>query len=216
MSAIDKLLAGYRSFREERYAQQEALFNQLARGQEPKIMVIACADSRADPSMIFSAAPGELFVVRNVANLVPPYECEGQFHGTSAALEYAINNLKVSDIVVMGHASCGGIGACLSAGNGQPTGQFIGPWVSRLSDLRDKLKSQTDRPHGELLQLRMEQAAIGHSLETISSYPFAKAALDKGRLQLHGAWFSIASGELHWRNSHTGDFSPVALAGKAA
>lgn len=174
-------------------------------------MVIACADSRADPSMIFSAAPGELFVVRNVANLVPPYEEEGTFHGTAAALEFAVDVLKVSDIVVMGHASCGGIDACLGVLAGRPTGRFIAPWVGLLDQLRDQLLKEQQFDSPEKLQLAMEQAAVGQSLAHIETYPFAKLALAEGRLQLHGAWFSIASGQLHWRDEQHKHFMPVPL-----
>lgn len=213
MKGIESLWSGYRDFRAERYSQQRALFSRLARGQDPAIMVIACADSRADPAMIFSAAPGELFIVRNVANLVPPYEEEGQFHGTAAALEFAVEGLGVSEIVVMGHASCGGIDACLGVAAGKPTGRFIGPWVSLLDDLRTQVLAKHPNGSPDEIRLAMEQAAIGKSLSNIETYPFAKHAIQSGLLTLHGAWFSIATGELNWRDAQNGQFAPVPVSG---
>ena len=130
------LAAGYRRFRRERYAAEAERYRALASGQRPRTMVIACADSRADPATIFSAAPGELFVVRNVAALVPPFEEGGGYHGTSAAIEFAVTELAVPDIVVMGHGLCGGIAAALAE---RPRGRFIGPWVELLAGLREEL-----------------------------------------------------------------------------
>jgi len=216
MNEIEGLISGYREFRRERYPHQRALFSRLAHGQNPRVMVIACADSRADPSVIFSAAPGELFVVRNVANIVPPYEEQGQFHGTAAALEFAITGLGVHDILVMGHAKCGGIAACLNPGSDGTRGRFIGPWVALLDHLRRSIKAQSVNLNADQLQLAMEQAAVGQSLVNIATYPFAVNAIESGQLRLHGAWFSIATGELHWREALTGRFSPVSADAPAA
>lgn len=209
MQGVDRLWAGYRAFRKESYGQQRALFSRLARGQSPDVMIFACADSRADPALIFSASPGELFVYRNVANLVPAYSQSAQALGAAAAMEFAIENLKVRDIVVMGHASCGGINASLSTASGQTMGPFIGPWVSMLNKLRDQVLEDNRGSTEEQLQSAMEHAGVTNSLSNIATYPFAKAALDDGRLRLHGAWFSIASGELHWLDKAKGKFAPV-------
>ncbi len=208
---VNELLAGYRRFRNGQYRQQHALYRQLASGQAPRTMVIACADSRVDPAGIFDAAPGELFVVRNVANLVPPLEQTGRYHGTSAALEFAVVNLGVSNILVMGHGLCGGIAACLAEVEDQPVGQFISPWVALAAAARDELLASQPQLPPEACHEALEHSAIRHSLRNLRTFPFVEAALDAGRLSLHGAWFSIASGELHWLEPTSGDFAPVSL-----
>jgi carbonic anhydrase len=139
MRTIEQLLEGYRRFRAGVYAEQAALYRDLGEGQSPAIMLIACADSRAEPSDIFAAAPGQLFVVRNVANLVPPYMPDGKLHGVSAALEYAVNVLKVEHIVVMGHGGCGGIQASLAGGDNPDIGEFVTRWSWRGSNPRSPI-----------------------------------------------------------------------------
>lgn len=206
MRTIEDLIEGYRRFRGGVYAQQAALYRALGEGQNPAIMLIACADSRAEPSDIFAAAPGQLFVVRNVANLVPPYMPDGKLHGVSAALEYAVNVLNVQHIVVMGHGGCGGIQASLS-GDGNPSiGEFVTPWVSLLDAARQRvLESGSVNP-----QFSLELEGIETSLTNLMSFPFVKKAVEAGTLRLHGAWFAIKHGELHWRNNKTGRFEVVA------
>ncbi|MEQ8348039.1 MAG: carbonic anhydrase [Sneathiellaceae bacterium] len=213
-----QLLAGYRRFRTNRYPEQAALLEELAEGQAPAIMIIACADSRVDPATIFGAAPGELFVARNVANLVPPFDASGGYHGTSAAIEFAVQGLGVRHIVVMGHARCGGIAACLAAadrpgGTGvvpaRAIGRFIEPWVQIAVPARTAvLATGIDDP--DALQLALEYESIGLSIENLRSFPFIAAAEQEGRLTLHGAWFAIKGGLLHWRDPHDGSFGPVA------
>lgn len=192
------LLDGYKQFRDTQLAGQAALYRQLAEGQNPKVMLIGCADSRVDPSTIFSAAPGQLFTVRNVANLTPPYEENGGYHGTSAAIEFAVQFLKVEHIVVMGHGQCGGIAASLAAANSRPAGKFIAHWVEMIADTRDAVMAQNPHASPEQLQTALEFAAIRHSLNNLQSFPFIQEALAEKRLFLHGAWFAIASGELRW------------------
>lgn len=196
------LAAGYRRFRSERYAVEAERYRALAKGQRPRTMIIACADSRADPATIFAAAPGELFVVRNVAALVPPFEEGGGYHGTSAAIEFAVSELSVPEIVVMGHGLCGGIAAALSE---RPTGRFIGPWVELLAGVRARL---SDADPGAR-QKRLEQMAVEYSLQNLTSFPFVEAAIVAGRLRLHGAWFAIAEGELEWLDGTSGRFERV-------
>ena len=196
------LAAGYRRFRSERYAVEAERYRALAKGQRPSTMIIACADSRADPATIFAAAPGELFVVRNVAALVPPFEEGGGYHGTSAAIEFAVSELSVPEIVVMGHGLCGGIAAALSE---RPTGRFIGPWVELLAGIRARL---SDADPGAR-QKRLEQMAVEYSLQNLTSFPFVEAAIVAGRLRLHGAWFAIAEGELEWLDGTSGRFERV-------
>lgn len=205
MKTPEDLKNGYRAFRRGTYSHQVDLYEELGRGQDPDIMIIACADSRAEPADIFNAAPGQLFVVRNVANLVPPYDTSGGLHGVSAALEFAVTALKVKHILIMGHGGCGGVNASLSAANDKPVGQFIAPWVSLLDKARDDvLASKLDDP-----QRALEYAGIGTSIRNLMTFPFVKKRVEAGELELHGAWFAIAHGELHWRDSKTGEFSVI-------
>ncbi|MCA9002578.1 MAG: carbonic anhydrase [Planctomycetes bacterium] len=205
MKTIEDLLNGYRGFRRGVYGQQVDLYARLARGQDPDIMLIGCADSRADPSDIFDTAPGELFTVRNVANLVPPYQPDGSLHGVSAALEFAVGNLGVHHIVVMGHGQCGGVKACLHPERQRQAGEFVGPWVSQLDEVRDRvLAEQPSDP-----QLALELAGVHHSLKNLMTFPFVREAIAAGRLELHGAWFAISSGELSWLDSQEDCFQLV-------
>ena len=205
MKSIEELIEGYRRFRGGVYSEQAALYRELGEGQSPAIMLIACADSRAEPSDIFAAAPGQLFVVRNVANLVPPYMPDGKLHGVSSALEYAVNVLKVKHIVVMGHGGCGGVQAPLAGDDNPLIGEFVTPWVSLLDEARDRvLESGSINP-----QFSLELEGIETSLKNLLSFPFVQKAVEAGELELHGAWFAIKHGELHWRNAKTGRFEVV-------
>ncbi|MEQ8558306.1 MAG: carbonic anhydrase [Henriciella sp.] len=205
MRTPEELKNGYRAFRRGVYKHQASLYEELGRGQDPDIMIIACADSRAEPADIFNAAPGQLFVVRNVANLVPPYDQGGGLHGVSAALEFAVTALKVKHILIMGHGGCGGVNASLSAADDKPVGHFIAPWVSLLDQARkDVLSHDPEDP-----QRALEFAGIDTSLKNLMSFPFVEERVKSGDLELHGAWFAIAEGELHWRDSGTGEFSVV-------
>jgi carbonic anhydrase len=202
------LIAGYRRFRAHRYREARDLFRRLRDGQEPATMIIACADSRADPAMIFDAAPGELFAVRNVAALVPPYEEGGGLHGVSASLEFAVTRLKVKHIVVMGHGGCGGIAASLAAAADRPVGRFIAPWVELAADARDAVLRDESIPRSDWPEA-VEHGAVGLSLRNLLSFPFVREAYERGDLTMDGAWFSIGKGELHWRDRETGHFSVV-------
>ncbi|HVY89833.1 MAG TPA: carbonic anhydrase, partial [Hyphomonadaceae bacterium] len=153
------LIAGYRRFRANRYREARGLFAALRDGQQPSTMIIACADSRADPAMIFDAAPGELFVVRNVAALVPPYDESGGWHGTSAAVEFAVTRLKVSQIVVMGHGGCGGVMASLAAAADRPVGRFIADWVEIMAPARDIVLGDEKVPRADW-QEAVEHGAV--------------------------------------------------------
>ncbi|EKF18658.1 carbonic anhydrase [Nitratireductor pacificus] len=202
----ERLLAGYRNFMAGRYSAESDRYRSLAKdGQSPTTMVIACCDSRAAPETIFDAGPGELFVVRNVANLVPPYAPDGQHHGTSAALEFAVQSLKVSSIVVMGHGRCGGIGAALNP-SAEPLspGDFIGKWMGLVAPAAEALS-------GNLMtaaerQTALERISIRYQVANLRSFPCVKILEGKGRLTLHGAWFDISTGELWVMNPETGDF----------
>ncbi|MEQ3745968.1 MAG: carbonic anhydrase [Henriciella sp.] len=205
MKTIEELVEGYKSFRAGAYKEQVQLYRELGEGQDPDIMIIGCADSRAEPAEIFNAAPGQLFIVRNVANLVPPFDTSGGLHGVSAALEFAVTALKVKHIVIMGHGGCGGVGACLSAAEDKPVGRFIAPWVQLLDETRDRVLAGNPADP----QTAVEHAGVGASLENLMTFPFVKEAVEAGSLQLHGAWFAIALGELKWRDNETGAFENI-------
>jgi carbonic anhydrase len=205
LKTIEELVEGYKSFRAGAYKEQVQLYRELGEGQDPDIMIIGCADSRAEPAEIFNAAPGQLFIVRNVANLVPPFDTSGGLHGVSAALEFAVTALKVKHIVIMGHGGCGGVGACLSAAEDKPVGRFIAPWVQLLDETRDRVLAGNPADP----QTAVEHAGVGASLENLMTFPFVKEAVEAGSLQLHGAWFAIALGELKWRDNETGAFENI-------
>jgi carbonic anhydrase len=209
MNVPPALLDGYRRFRHERYLGEEARYRRLAEGQSPRTMIIGCADSRVDPATIFSAAPGELFVVRNVAALVPPYDTSGGYHGTSAAIEFAVEHLRVREIVVMGHGACGGVAAALAAAENRPVGTFIGPWVEILAGVRAELLERTVHLHEGVRQHALERMSVQLSLDNLSTFPFVQKALEENTLTLHGGWFAIATGELHWLDWDTGVFEPL-------
>jgi carbonic anhydrase len=206
MKSVDDMITGYRRFRAGAYAEQAELYQKLGQGQDPDIMLIGCADSRAEPSDIFNAAPGQMFVVRNVANLVPPYQPNGGLHGVSAALEFAVNILKVKIIVVMGHGGCGGVSASLTKNDNPLIGEFVAPWVKLLDEARERvLESKPVNP-----QFALELEGIETSIENLMTFPFVREKVEAGTLELHGAWFAIKHGELHWRNARTKRFEIVA------
>ncbi len=202
------LIDGYHRFRAGSYRAAAELFHRLDSGQRPQTMIIACADSRADPSMIFDAAPGELFVLRNVAALVPPCEDDPGHHGVSAAIEFAVTGLKVRHILVMGHGGCGGVDACLRMAEEGPVGKFIAPWVELAAPARDVILADASIGPDERHEA-LEHAAVGQSIANLSTFPFVAEALDAGALTINGAWFSIGKGELHWRDPSSGEFSVI-------
>jgi carbonic anhydrase len=214
LNVPDDLLDGYRRFRAGAFADQADQYRELADGQAPATMVIGCADSRVDPATIFASGPGELFVIRNVAAVVPPCDESGGYHGTSAAIEFAVTGLGVSRIVVLGHGLCGGVMAAFAAAEKKPVGRFIGPWVELLTDICTGLKDSAPAPgqdqgHGQDLQQAAEYLVVQRSLANLRTFPFVTEAVDAGRLALCGAWFSIAEGELRWLDEATGRFEPI-------
>jgi carbonic anhydrase len=202
------LLNGYHAFMSGRYEAEKQNYRSLAReGQAPETLMIACCDSRAAPETIFNAAPGELFVIRNVANLVPPYSPDGEFHSTSAALEFAVQSLKVKHIVVMGHGRCGGIKAALDP-NMKPLspGDFIGKWMSMVAPAAEAVSQSAVLTAGER-QTALERISVRFSIANLRSFPCVSILESKDRLTLHGAWFDISTGELWVMDPQTGDFS---------
>lgn len=209
MTIPNQLFDGFRRFRDELYPRHKRTYEHLAdKGQTPHTLVIGCSDSRVDPSAIFDAGPGELFVVRNVANLVPPFEVDGGFHGVSAAVEFAVGSLQVSNILVMGHRQCGGVQACAS-GHSPDDSLFIGHWISALHPALEESRADlgADAPL-EDLSADLELRAIRHSIERLKTYPFVTDAMQQGHLALHGARFGVADGQLEWLGED-GKFSIV-------
>lgn len=201
------LIDGYNSFMAGRYVDERERYRSLAeQGQNPSTLVIACSDSRSAPETIFDAGPGELFVVRNVANMVPPYEPDGHFHATSAALEFAVQSLKVKDIVVMGHGRCGGIRAALDP-SAEPLspGDFIGRWMSLVAPAAEQIQSNDVMTIAER-QTALERVSIRNSIANLRGFPDIELLEQEGKLHLHGAWFDISTGELWVMDGETGDF----------
>jgi carbonic anhydrase len=206
---MDKLIAGYRRFRAEQWPERRAVFERLAdRGQAPRTMVIACSDSRVDPTMIFGAEPGELFILRNVANLVPPYEPDSAFHATSAALEFAVRVLEVDDVIVMGHAMCGGIKVLLE-GAPHPASDFLVPWMRIAEPAKHRaLASATTGSAPTDVQTACERETIKLSLEHLLTFPWIADRVAAGTLRLTGMSFDIRSGVLTMLRPD-GEFAPV-------
>ncbi|NOW43894.1 carbonic anhydrase [Novosphingobium sp. SG751A] len=208
---LDRLIAGYHRFRETGWTPHRERWSQLGERQQPEVMVIACSDSRVDPSQIFDVDPGEIFVVRNVAALVPPFETTPGHHGVSAALEFAVQVLKVREIIVMGHGLCGGCKAALTQelqGTEPGQGGFVANWISLLDEARDSVAHQhgtTGRP----AERAMEQAGVKVSLENLRSFPCVSQKEAKGSLKLRGAFFAISDGVLHLLDETSGEFAPV-------
>lgn len=213
MPEFAQLLEGYRRFREGTFNVQKERFDRLANeGQSPKLMIIACSDSRVDPAQIFDVDPGEIFVVRNVAALVPPFETTPGQHGVSAALEFAVQFLKVKQIVVMGHGRCGGCKASLTRsmhGEEPGRGGFIADWIKLLDDARDEVAAKFGT-EGREAERAMEMAAVKVSLANLRTFPCVSEREAAGKLRLRGAFFAILDGVLHVLDEDSGEFAPVA------
>lgn len=212
MTDFADLISGYRRFQRNGWASQRSRWAELAEGQSPNIMVIACSDSRVDPSIIFDASPGQMFVVRNVANLVPPFELGGGRHGVSAALEFAVTQLEVSEILVMGHGACGGCSAALSQNfkHAKPgEGGFISRWIEMLDEARETVVHD----HGPSMTAEavraMEHEAVKVSLGNLRTFPCIQEREALGQIRLHGAWFAINGGELFVLDDASGAFHSV-------
>jgi len=202
-----RLSDGYRSFRAEAFARERQRYDALAaNGQNPTIMIIACCDSRAAPEIVFDASPGEVFVVRNVANLVPPYAPDGNHHSTSAALEYGVLQLHVEHIVIMGHGRCGGISTIINQSSPLSSGDFIGQWLTQIRDVAQFVERDgSNSAHHH--ETRVERANVEHSLANLRTFPWIRHREQRGELNVHGAWFDIALGELHVLDDRSGVWS---------
>jgi carbonic anhydrase len=210
MTLPDQLLDGYRAFRGGRLLSEQERYRELAEsGQSPEIMVIGCCDSRVSPETIFNARPGELFVVRNVANLVPPYTPDGAQRAVSAALEFAVQALKVKHIVVLGHERCGGIKAYTEPNAPLSPGDFIGKWMALIAPAADAVGPATSfRTRDDYLS-HLEQVSIVKTLDNLMTFPCVRILVERGRLTLHGAYFGVATGQLSVLDTKSGKFSAV-------
>jgi carbonic anhydrase len=211
MAGFSALLDGYRRFRKTGWARERERWADLAEGQSPQVLVIACSDSRVDPATIFDARPGEMFVIRNVAALVPPYQPDSHYHGVSAALEFAVTQLDVREVLVMGHGLCGGCAASLTgqfddARGGE--GHFIAHWIDLLDAARDKVRAEHASLDRAAFQA-MEREGVKVSLRNLRTFPWVREREADGRLKLHGAVFSIADGLLYVCDEAAGDFAPA-------
>jgi carbonic anhydrase len=188
---IERLIAGFKDFREAYYDRQPEFYRSLVElGQSPDVMVIACSDSRVNPSIIAKAEPGELFIVRNVANLVPPYKPDSSYHGTSAAIEFAVRDLGVGHIIVLGHSHCGGIRCLCDGAKGSNSREFIDGWMSIVDHaVNPELK-------GAKLYRHVEKEAVTISTNNLLSFPWVKKRVVSGELKIHGWWFDLEAGDL--------------------
>jgi carbonic anhydrase len=198
----------FRRFKHRHFAPNQDHYEKLAtEGQNPDVMIVSCSDSRVDPETLFSAMPGELFVVRTVANLVPPFETQGKFHGVSAALEFAALNIRVKHIVVLGHSGCGGVRACLEHDAAKQTkAEFIRNWMSMLDDAREKVVAAHEGKPAAALRSALEREGIKTSLANLRTFPCIQILEGRGSVQLHGAYFDIASGMLEVLDRESGEF----------
>ena len=212
MTRFADMLQGYERFRATGWESQRARWGELSEGQSPKVMIIACSDSRVEPSQIFDTNPGEIFVVRNVAALVPPFETTPGRHGVSAALEFAVQFLKIEEIVVLGHGLCGGCHAALHRtmdGTEPGNGGFIADWIAMLDDARDAVVAEHADIDTRAAGRAMEMAAVEVSLTNLRTFPCIQEKERRGTLALRGAFFAISDGVLHILDETTGAFSPV-------
>lgn len=202
----EHLLSGYQTFASHRLPTEQSRYRQLSeQGQKPEVMVIGCCDSRVSPEVIFDAGPGELFVVRNVANLVPPYAPDGAAHGVSAALEFAVQVLRVKHIVVLGHAQCGGIKALAEDSAPLSPGDFIGKWMSLLAPAMEHV-TRDGAETFESFVTRLEKKSVSTSLNNLMTFPCVRILAERGKLHLHGAYFGVAQGSLSVLDQASGEF----------
>lgn len=206
MQDLQKLIRGFKRFQRQFFKSDNTLFEQLKTQQTPKTLVIGCSDSRVDPAIITKSGPGDLFVIRNVANLVPPYEPDTRYHGVSSALEYAVQILRVDHIIVMGHANCGGIDALMRGSEQMQIGEFIDHWVGIARPAKEAvLRDMADKPL-TLQRKACEEAAILISLENLLTFPWVAQRVDEGSLAIHGWYFDLEAGEMLSYNPESGTF----------
>lgn len=206
MADVTKFLAGIANFQQQHFGENAELASDLMTGQKPQALLIGCCDSRVDPALLTDSAPGDLFILRNIANLVPPYTKSDDFHGVSSSIEYAVCILEVSDIIVLGHSNCGGINALMNAADGQEAGEFIGKWVNIAESARDKVLKEMPKATLEKQTSACEKEAILISLKNLMSFPWVKERVSKGQLSLHGWYYNMGTGQLKYYNQLSGEY----------
>jgi carbonic anhydrase len=207
---IDKLVDGYRKFRHTTFARERSRFERLAeKGQKPKILIIACSDSRVSPSVIFNTPPGAIFVARNIANIVPPHDPDGRPRSIGAAVEYAVKVLNVTDIVVKGHARCGGVHALVNHGAGLPETDYLKPWVEVAAPARALLPANFDSLGDNEKRRASEFAVIQNSIMNLSGYPWVRERMEAGHVKLHGWHFDMHDGKLTRLDHESGEWVVV-------
>lgn len=207
MQEIKKFISGFKGFQKEYFCEDRELFTSLKQGQRPKVALIGCSDSRVDPSMMVRSEPGDLFIIRNVANLIPPCQLDQSYHGVSAALEYAVCHLEVEHIIVLGHSNCGGIRSLMEGIPSNTNDEYITKWVNIAERARVKVLSEFKNATRERQAKACEHAAILVSLENLLTFPWVRDRVDSGILNLHGWYFDIESGNLNSYNPDSGEFS---------
>lgn len=209
MQNIKRFISGFRNFREEYFCREDAPFDELIKGQRPTTMVIACSDSRTDPAFIMQCEPGDIFVVRNVANIVPPYEADAGFHGVSSAIEYAVKSLKVSNIIILGHSFCGGIDA-LMKDNVSEDCEFIGKWLSVMRPVRERVLGHFGEVDKESCAA-CEMAGVLQSVDNLMTFPWIAERVEAGSLDLHAWYFDMESGHLKSYVPQTESFERLSI-----
>ncbi len=206
MADVTKFLNGIENFQQRHFGENRQLARTLVDGQKPQALLIGCCDSRVDPAVLLNCDLGELFILRNIANLVPPYLNNDDYHGVSSSLEYAVCHLEVSDIIILGHSECGGIAALMESANSGEMGEFIGKWVNIAAAARDKVLEEFAHQGREKQARACEKEAILVSLKNLMTFPWVKERVAKGQLSLHGWYYNIKTGQLRYYNQLTGEF----------
>lgn len=209
MQNIQKLISGFKRFQENYFKSDDTLYEELSKGQRPKVLVIGCSDSRVDPAIVTDCQPGDLFVVRNLANLIPPYEPDEHLRSASSAVEYAVRFLNVEHIVVLGHSHCGGIDALMRCSEGNVIGEFIDRWVAIAKPAREAVLRELSHEPTDLQRRACEQASILVSLKNLLSFPWVAQHVEQGQLALHGWYFDLEAGQLLGYHSETGKFEKL-------
>ncbi|MBS1156905.1 MAG: carbonic anhydrase [Proteobacteria bacterium] len=212
MDDIQRFIGGFRRFQHKYFGEHRNLFDQLKRGQRPQTLIIGCSDSRVDPALLMDCDPGDMFVVRNVANLVPPFENDASRHGVSAAIEFAVCDLEVRHIVVLGHSSCGGISALMQGHEPKSEADFVGKWVQIADAARQQVRAELgDRPMDEQVRA-CEVASVIVSLDNLMTFPFVEERVESGQLALIGWYFDLRKGALFEFDPESNAFQPLVTA----
>lgn len=209
MADVTKFIDGIVNFQQQHFGKNPERANTLMSGQKPQALLIGCCDSRVDPALLTDSAPGDLFILRNIANLVPPYiksDRNDDYHGVSSSIEYAVCFLGVSDIIILGHSNCGGIAALMDSAEGEEAGEFIGKWVSIAAPARDKVLTEMKTDTEEKKARACEKEAILVSMKNLMTFPWVKERVANGQLSLHGWYYNMGTGQLRYYNQLTGEY----------